>query len=520
MTVIRPNSISGINSITANGGDINLFRADGTKADVPIVNNITAGVVTATKFVGPIEGNLSNGTINATSGTITGNLGVGGVLTYEDVTNIDSVGVVTAREGIKIPDNKYIKIGSSDDLQIYHDAGAGSHINNTGLLNIDGTTGVRLEYNNATKLQINSSGAIVTGILTATNIDYTTAPFNAVINGDMKISQRTNEVNYGNSVTGITADTFVVDRWEWDLNLGTWTVSHVNESPSASGIQYSMKAECTATGTVGATSLIRFRQKIEGQQALCFGDKDYSLSFWFKSNVNGVYTAMLRNNQSSKNSPVSFTVSDNNWHHYKFNLGSAPGTINYYNQQSFELCINVVAGTDYSSGTPNSGWTTGNGSTAAGHTANCNSVGAIVYLTGVQLQPGPVCTPFINETYGETLMKCYRYYVRLYTNTSDYPLGYGYKYSNTSHAVTVPLPTRMRTTPVGTYSNLRVRGMNMNGVNNMETVTSLGSMAFSYGSFQSFTANTDTNHGGIGQAVMLTNSVSNNTSWIAFDSEM
>ena len=93
MTVIRPNSVSGINSITANGGDINLFRADGTKADVPVVNNITAGVVTATKFVGPIE---------ATTGTFSGNLGVGGVLTYEDVTNIDSVGVITARSGIKI----------------------------------------------------------------------------------------------------------------------------------------------------------------------------------------------------------------------------------------------------------------------------------------------------------------------------------------------------------------------------------------------------------------------------------
>ena len=102
MTVIRPNSISGINSITANGGDINLFRADGTKADVPIVNNITAGVVTATKFVGPIEGNVTGGTINAASATITGNLGVAGTLTYEDVTNIDSVGVITARGGIKI----------------------------------------------------------------------------------------------------------------------------------------------------------------------------------------------------------------------------------------------------------------------------------------------------------------------------------------------------------------------------------------------------------------------------------
>ena len=66
MTVIRPNSISGINSITGNGGDINLFRADGSKADV-IVNNITSGVITATTFKGAVEGNLSGGTINATS---------------------------------------------------------------------------------------------------------------------------------------------------------------------------------------------------------------------------------------------------------------------------------------------------------------------------------------------------------------------------------------------------------------------------------------------------------------------
>jgi len=93
MTVIRPNSVSGINSITANGGDINLFRADGTKADIPIVNNITAGVVTATTFKGAID---------ATTGTFSGNLGVGGVLTYEDVTNIDSVGVITARDGLRV----------------------------------------------------------------------------------------------------------------------------------------------------------------------------------------------------------------------------------------------------------------------------------------------------------------------------------------------------------------------------------------------------------------------------------
>ena len=46
-------------------------------------------------------GSVSIGT--ATGGVnIPGNLGIGGTLTYEDVTNVDSVGLVTARAGIKI----------------------------------------------------------------------------------------------------------------------------------------------------------------------------------------------------------------------------------------------------------------------------------------------------------------------------------------------------------------------------------------------------------------------------------
>ena len=40
--------------------------------------------------------------INAGVGTFTGNLTVGGVLTYEDVTNVDSVGVITARAGVLV----------------------------------------------------------------------------------------------------------------------------------------------------------------------------------------------------------------------------------------------------------------------------------------------------------------------------------------------------------------------------------------------------------------------------------
>ena len=40
--------------------------------------------------------------IEAGIGTFSGNLNVGGVLTYEDVKNVDSVGIITARDGIRV----------------------------------------------------------------------------------------------------------------------------------------------------------------------------------------------------------------------------------------------------------------------------------------------------------------------------------------------------------------------------------------------------------------------------------
>ena len=56
---------------------------------------VVAGMVTATDAI-------FTGDITATNGTFSGNVSVGGTLTYEDVTNIDSVGIITARNGLKI----------------------------------------------------------------------------------------------------------------------------------------------------------------------------------------------------------------------------------------------------------------------------------------------------------------------------------------------------------------------------------------------------------------------------------
>ena len=60
-------------------------------------NIVASGVVTATKFVGSVEATGSDFTGNV---TISGDLSVGGVLTYEDVTNVDAIGIITARNGV------------------------------------------------------------------------------------------------------------------------------------------------------------------------------------------------------------------------------------------------------------------------------------------------------------------------------------------------------------------------------------------------------------------------------------
>jgi len=61
------------------------------------------GVCTATDFSGQSGGaaDFPNG-LTATTGTFSGNLGVAGVLTYEDVTNVDSLGVGTFRDGLRV----------------------------------------------------------------------------------------------------------------------------------------------------------------------------------------------------------------------------------------------------------------------------------------------------------------------------------------------------------------------------------------------------------------------------------
>ena len=89
-------------------------RAGTGAPDFPNGATVT-GIITATKFKGEAE---------ITSGTaaFSGNVSVGGVLTYEDVTNIDSIGIVTARNGIRVGAGK--SIGSDGAAIVYYGDGS------------------------------------------------------------------------------------------------------------------------------------------------------------------------------------------------------------------------------------------------------------------------------------------------------------------------------------------------------------------------------------------------------------
>ena len=91
--------------------------------------NLT-GIATAGSFKGNLTGDVS-GNVTGVAATFTGPVTIGGTLTYEDVTNIDSVGVITARDGLKVTGGD-VQVGSAVTVDT-------SGINVTGVVTVSYT---------------------------------------------------------------------------------------------------------------------------------------------------------------------------------------------------------------------------------------------------------------------------------------------------------------------------------------------------------------------------------------------
>ena len=89
----------------------NFADAAGTGAPEFTAGLRVTGVCTATSFDGNVAGNATGlsgtpnitvGSVTASSGSFSGNLSIGGTLTYQDVEHIDSVGIITAQQGVQV----------------------------------------------------------------------------------------------------------------------------------------------------------------------------------------------------------------------------------------------------------------------------------------------------------------------------------------------------------------------------------------------------------------------------------
>ena len=165
---------------------------------------IYAGIITATSFSGS-GANLTSlpaanltGTLPAISGANLTSLpaaNLTGTLPAISGANLTSL-PIGGSNAISLNDNVNLNIGTGNDFQLYHSAsdnnsyiketGSGSLMIQGDVVNIGSPTSgeyyirafenadVQIRYNNSTKIQTTNTGAVVTGICTATTFEATT----------------------------------------------------------------------------------------------------------------------------------------------------------------------------------------------------------------------------------------------------------------------------------------------------------------------------------------------------------
>ena len=248
--------------------DLDDVTFDGTNGQLLIYNSTTSKWVgIASTAIGGAADELAENT-TGTNLVLSGNLSVAGIATYEDVKNIDSIGIITSRDDINIiNDNKKLNIGANADLQLYHSVSGGGQTsfidNNTGPLfirnNVDdddggniiiqaksGKTsavfqddeGVRLYFDNAEKFETISTGVNITGVVSATTArigSATTFSEDLVVQGDARVT----------GILTIGTSSITLNGSDNSINVGTGiTISGATGKIEASEIR--------TVGTTGA----------------------------------------------------------------------------------------------------------------------------------------------------------------------------------------------------------------------------------------------------------------------------
>ena len=155
-----------------------------------VVTSLTSGSMTAAGTNADLAYNTTTNTLSAT------NISVGGTLTYEDVTNVDSVGLVTARSGLRVVGGGATVTGVST---FFSDVSIADKIIHTG----DTNTAIRfpaadtftVETSGVEALRVDSSGRLLVGTTTE-GFEYVDN-FTVADSGNCGITIRSGDTSYG-----------------------------------------------------------------------------------------------------------------------------------------------------------------------------------------------------------------------------------------------------------------------------------------------------------------------------------
>jgi len=272
---------------------------------------------------------------------------------------------------------------------------------------------------------------------------------NMVINGAMNVAQRST------SVTGLGATDgyYTCDRWFTNFNGTAGRLTQTQTADGPNGISANcLKLDCTTADTsIAASEFLILAQKIEGQNLQRIGKgvagaKQITVSFYVKASAAFTFACELFDLDNTRQISKLFNVTTD-WNRIELIFpadvddGSSP--FGDDNAASLELQFWLHAGTNFTSGTLNSSSWANNSNTkrAGGINSFFSDAANNFFITGVQMEVGPVATEFEQEDISTTLAKCQRYFQgngRL-IQTGDGVIGYLQASSL--------LPVEMRVTP-------------------------------------------------------------------------
>jgi hypothetical protein len=230
---------------------------------------------------------------------------------------------------------------------------------------------------------------------------------NRIINGAMVIDQR--------GVVATTHASYVPDRFRIikDTVAGTFTMQQSSVAPA--GFRNSALFTVGTAYTPSAGENNFYRQGIEGFNIsdLAWGTANaqpVTLSFWVRSSLTGTFGGSLRNGDSNRSYPFSYTISTaNTWEQKSITIpGDTSGTWLTTNGIGIDVSWGLGVGSNFS-GTPGS-WAASNFISATGATNITSTAGATWQITGVQFEEGTAASPFENRLYGTELALCQRYF--------------------------------------------------------------------------------------------------------------